>query len=316
MPAPIVWSTVAALRAYREQRGAQARPLVLVPTMGDLHAGHLSLVDAGLGLGDVVVSIFVNPTQFAPGEDFDRYPRRLQEDLDQLAPLGVTGVFAPSVEEMYPAGESTRVEVRGISEPLCGQHRAGHFLGVSTVCTKLFVICRPQIAVFGQKDAQQCLILHRLVQDLRLPVDLLFAPTVREPDGLALSSRNRYLVAELRGAARALSLALHAGLASLRDGERDVAAVERTVRAALVERGVDPDYAELRTVPALDHPPVAAGRVVLAVAGHVGRARLIDNLCLQVDADAVVEAPLLDEHTLDAVRARWRARTDSRKDSP
>lgn len=306
--APALWTTVEAVREHLASRDADARPLVLVPTMGDLHAGHLALVEAGSSLGDVVVSIFVNPTQFAPGEDFESYPRRLQEDVQKLAPHAVAGVFAPSVAEIYPAHESTRVEVRELSAPLCGRHRAGHFLGVSTVCTKLFVICRPQIAIFGQKDAQQCLLLHRMVRDLHFALDLVFVPTVRESDGLAMSSRNRYLVDEQREVARALSTALGAGRDALGSGERRVSVLEDAARAHLEERGVATDYAELRSVPDLAHVDHARGRMLFAVAGHVGRARLIDNMCLEIGPDAVTDAPLLDEHTLDAVGARWRGR--------
>jgi pantoate--beta-alanine ligase len=312
---PVLWTTVSVARAGLARRTASARPLVLVPTMGDLHDGHLALVRAGRELGDVVVSIFVNPTQFAPGEDFERYPRRLQEDLEQLAPLGVQAVFAPTVEEMYPRGESTRVEVHGIGDPLCGRHRPGHFVGVSTVCTKLFVILRPRIAVFGQKDAQQCLLLHRLVRDLRLDLDLVFVPTVRERDGLAMSSRNRYLRGAEREAATVLSRALAAGRGALEEGEREVAGIESVVAAQLRRGGADVDYAELRSVPDLDHPARAAGRMLLAVAAHVGKARLIDNLCVQVEDLTVREAPLLDEHTPAAVRARWGVADEEGKES-
>ena len=308
MGTPDVWSDVAGMRRALATRGARTAPLVLVPTMGDLHEGHLSLVRVGAELGDVVVSIFVNPTQFAPGEDYDRYPRRLQADLERLAPFGVRGVLAPSVEEMYPPGESTRVEVRGLQDPLCGRHREGHFLGVTTVCTKLFAGVRPDLAVFGQKDAQQCLLLHRLVRDLLFDVDLVFAPTVREGDGLAMSSRNRYLEGEERSVAAGLSSSLQSGLETLRTGERDTAAVESVLLARLQSGGVDVDYAEVRTVPDLEHPARVEGRVLLAVAGRVGAARLIDNLCLEVDASEVREAPLVDACTPEAARARWAAR--------
>ncbi len=308
VPAPQLWTTVREVREHRGRRARDGRPLVLVPTMGDLHAGHLALVAAGLQLGDVIVSIFVNPTQFAPGEDFERYPRRLQEDLEKLTPLGVTAVFAPTVQEIYPAAESTRVEVHGLGDPLCGQHRAGHFVGVSTVCAKLFVICSPQIAVFGQKDAQQCLILHRMVRDLRFDLDLVFVPTVRESDGLAMRSRNRYLQDEQRIVARTLSSALRTGQRVIAAGERNVAVIERAVRDHLEKQAIRVDYAELRTAADLEHVAQAQGRMVLAVAGHVGRARLIDNLCLEIGAHTVVEAPLFDAHTLESTRARWQAR--------
>lgn len=300
---PPVWTTVDGLRGALAPLRGQGGRVVLVPTMGDLHEGHLELVRAGADFGKVVVSIFVNPTQFAPGEDYDAYPRRLEADLDRLSPLGVAGVFAPTPEEMYPPGESTRVEVRGLTEPLCGAHREGHFLGVTTICAKLFLATDCDLAVFGQKDAQQCLVIHRMVRDLRLRTDLLFVPTVREADGLALSSRNRYLRDAERGQAPTLSRALAAGRALLESGEREVSRVEAEVLSRLRSSGVEPDYAELRTVPELTHPDRAVGHMLLAAAAYVGRARLIDNLSLDV-ADRVREIPLLEEHAAPAVRAR------------
>jgi pantoate--beta-alanine ligase len=299
-----VWTTVAEMRSALAPVRAGGERIVLVPTMGDLHEGHLSLVRAGLPFGRVVVSIFVNPTQFAPGEDYESYPRRLEGDLAKLEPLGVTGVFAPAPEEMYPQGESTRVEVRQLTEPLCGAHREGHFLGVTTICTKLFVTTGCDLAVFGQKDAQQCLVIRRLVLDLGLSTDLLFAPTVREAGGVAMSSRNRYLEGDERERARALSGALAAGRSQLEAGERRVDRIEVEMARVLRESGLEPDYAELRTIPDLLHPELAHGRMLLAGAAYVGRARLIDNLCLEV-GDEVSEAPLLDDHAPAAVAARW-----------
>jgi len=283
---------------------AEGDRIVLVPTMGDLHEGHLSLAREGLPFGKVVVSIFVNPTQFAPGEDFDNYPRRLADDVAKLEKLGVAGIFAPTPDEMYPEGETTRVEVRGLTEPLCGAHREGHFLGVTTICTKLFIATGCDLAVFGQKDAQQCLVIRRLVIDLGLPTDLLFVPTVREASGVAMSSRNRYLKGEERDRARSLSRALGAGHELLVEGERDVSQIEAAMLDSLRRSGVEPDYAELRTVPDLSHPEAASGRVLLAGAAYVGKARLIDNLSLEV-GDSVTEVPLLDEHAPAALAARW-----------
>lgn len=298
---PTVWTTrVAARQALRDE------PVwALVPTMGDLHDGHLDLVRAASAVGPVVVSVFVNPTQFAPGEDYDRYPRRLEADVDELADLGVVGVFAPEVEEMYPPGESTRVDAGAVARPLCGQHRKGHFEGVATVCTKLFAGLRPPIAAFGEKDAQQCLVLHRLVTDLGFDVDLMFVPTRREEDGLAMSSRNRYLEGDQRETARALSEALRIGEEALESGEREVATIEEAVASHFRTRGVTPDYGELRRVPDLAHEERVEGRVVLAVAGYVGRARLIDNRCFDVTGAGARRVPLLDDHTPDAVARRW-----------
>ncbi len=301
---PPVWTTVRQLRDSLAPLRAKGERIVLVPTMGDLHEGHLDLVRAGLPFGQVVVSIFVNPTQFAPGEDYENDPRRLEQDRDKLAPLGICGVFAPHAQEIYPQGESTRVEVRGLTEPLCGAHRDGHFLGVTTVCSKLFIASDCDLAVFGQKDAQQCLVIRRMVEDLQMDCELLFVPTRREPGGVAMSSRNRYLEAEERERALALSSALAAGRELLLAGEREVSTVEAAMRAALDAASVRPDYAELRTVPDLSHPQRAEGRVLLAVAAYVGRARLIDNLCLHV-ADEVSDVQLLDENTATALHKRW-----------
>ena len=303
-----VWTTVAEMRAAVAAMRDAGDAIVLVPTMGDLHEGHLALARAGTPFGRVIVSIFVNPTQFSPGEDFESYPRRLEEDLAKLEPLGVAGIFAPLAEEMYPPGESTRVEVQRLTEPLCGAHREGHFLGVTTICTKLFIATECELAVFGQKDAQQCLVMRRLVTDLGLRTDLLFVPTVRDGGGLALSSRNRYLDDGERARALLLSVALQAGQRALVKGERDVARVEAVVVASLREAGVEPDYAELRQIPDLGHPQRADGRMLLAAAAYVGRARLIDNICLEIDQE-VRQVPLLDENTPAALRTRWSSHT-------
>jgi len=222
--AALLTRTAAELRSRLAAVRAAADPVVLVPTMGDLHDGHLSLVREAARHGRVVVSVFVNPTQFAPGEDFEAYPRDLERDLARLATEpALAAVFAPAVETMYPPGDATVVRVGRLSEPLCGAHRPGHFEGVCTVVAKLFGLVRPDLAVFGQKDAQQCLVLQRMAEDLRLGVRLVFAPTVREDDGLALSSRNRYLDTTQRAEALRLYRALTAGRAALAGGERDTA---------------------------------------------------------------------------------------------
>jgi pantoate--beta-alanine ligase len=303
-----VWTTVEEMRIALADLRDAGDAIVLVPTMGDLHEGHLALVRAGSPFGRVIVSIFVNPTQFSPGEDFESYPRRLEGDLAKLEPLGVDGIFAPLPEEMYPSGESTRVEVQRLTRPLCGAHREGHFLGVTTICTKLFIATECDLAVFGQKDAQQCLVMKRLVKDLGLRTDLLFVPTVRDEGGLALSSRNRYLDDGERSRALLLSAALQAGQQALVQGERDVARVEAVVLASLRGAAVEPDYAELRRIPDLEHPPRAEGRMLLAVAAYVGRARLIDNISLEIGQE-VRQVPLLDEHAPAALRTRWSSRT-------
>jgi pantoate--beta-alanine ligase len=298
---PPVLAQVDDVRRHVAEIRAARRPVIFVPTMGYLHEGHASLVRLGTRLGTVLVSIFVNPTQFGPGEDYERYPRDRGRDLELLGRLGVSAVFAPETEVLYPSGSSTWVEVEGLTDVLCGVHRPGHFRGVTTVVAKLLEILRPDVAVFGQKDAQQCLVIDRMVRDLRMPVRILVGPTVRDRDGLALSSRNQYLSAEQRAQALRLRSALDAAREALIQGERSVDRLESTLRGHLAPLAVD--YAELRTVPGLDHPVHARGRTLLAVAARVGEARLIDNLCLEVTGDAARDAPLLDGATPEAIEA-------------
>jgi pantoate--beta-alanine ligase len=255
------------------------RSVGLVPTMGALHAGHLSLVSASLAENDrTVVSIFVNPLQFGPAEDFERYPRDLEQDLRALDGLGVDAVFAPTVAEMYSPGATTRVRVGGLDEVLEGAHRPGHFEGVATVVSKLFWAARPDRAYFGQKDAQQAALVTRLAKDLGTGITVRTCPIVREADGLALSSRNAYLDGEARQAALVLSRSLRLANEAFLGGEADFVALRRLLHAELAaEPLVTPDYAELvdpddfRTVGQL---------AVLAV--KVGPTRLIDNHLLGV----------------------------------
>ncbi|MFO7653163.1 MAG: pantoate--beta-alanine ligase [Candidatus Krumholzibacteriia bacterium] len=272
------------------------RPLVLVPTMGALHDGHAALVRRAAALGTAVVSIFVNPSQFGPGEDYAGYPRDLERDLALLEPLGTAAVFAPGVRDMSPRDGGVRVEPGPRGAPLCGARRPGHFAGVLTAVAKLFNLVRPDVAVFGRKDAQQCLVIAEMVEDLGMTVTLEDHPTVREDDGLALSSRNRYLGAPERVRALCLWRALQAGAERLREGERSPVAVAATMRAELAAAdGVD--YAEVRRVPDLNEPERAEGRLLLAVAARVGKARLIDNLVLAVGDDGVRETDLLGDAT-------------------
>ncbi|MFH2053971.1 MAG: pantoate--beta-alanine ligase [bacterium] len=277
---------------HRLDRLRGDRPLVLVPTMGALHEGHLSLVRRGSELGPVVVSIFVNPTQFGPREDFAAYPRDLARDLALLDPLGVEAVFAPAVADIYGGPGEVTVQPGRRAAGLCGAGRPGHFAGVLTVVAKLFGMVRPDVAVFGRKDAQQCLVIAQMVEDLRMPVRLVDAETVREPDGLAMSSRNRYLGPVDRLRALCLQGALAAGRTAIEAGERDPAPVTALMAEAL-EAGGRPDYAEVRTVPELERPAVIGGRILLAVAARVGPARLIDNVVLDIDGAAVRETALL-----------------------
>jgi len=266
-------------------------PLVFVPTMGALHEGHLNLVRSAGELGPVVVSIFVNPTQFGPGEDLDRYPRDLDRDLKALAPLAPAAVFAPSVNEMYRSPDGVSVSPGNRAKGLCGARRPGHFAGVLTVVAKLFNLVRPDLAVFGRKDGQQCLVIDEMVRDLDFSIRLVDAPTAREDDGLAMSSRNRYLNEGDRQRAVSLWRSLNAVKASLIEGERDVSSLEALLTRELAETdGID--YAEIRTVPDLARIDRAAGKVIVAVAAQVGPARLIDNMVLSVDERGASETSL------------------------
>ncbi len=287
-----VLRTAADLKQLDQWRGA--KPLVLVPTMGALHAGHLSLVAAGARLGPVVVTIFVNPAQFGPNEDFAAYPRDLQADLALLEPLGVKAVFAPPVNEIYGGEGEVTVQPGHRGQGLCGGDRPGHFSGVLTVVAKLFGLIRPEVAVFGRKDAQQCLVIRQMVEDLRWPVRLADGPTVREPDGLAMSSRNRYLNTEQRQRALCLWRALNAARELLAEGERTAGALREAMlgRLAAADRT---EYAAVRQVPDLAEPATVAGTILLAVAARVGPARLIDNMVLDLRGGAVRDGFLLGD---------------------
>ncbi len=279
--------------AYRAGRAADREPradtgsrgrVVLVPTMGALHEGHLSLVDRARGLGDLVVlSIFVNPLQFGPNEDYAAYPRTLDRDVELAAGRGVDIVFAPDVREMYPHGEpAVRVVPGPMADRLCGAFRPGHFEGVLTVVAKLFNIVQPDVAVVGQKDYQQSVLIRRMVADLDMPIVIDVAPTVREPDGLAMSSRNAYLTGDDRQRALRLWRGLSAAREAYRRGERDAVVLCSLARAELEgDERVRPQYVELVDGETLE--PVAQARAgcVLAVAAYVGNARLIDNLILE-----------------------------------
>ena len=272
----------------------EGRPLVLVPTMGALHQGHLSLVDLGRKFGPVVVSIFVNPTQFGEGEDFESYPRDLESDLSLIEPLGVDAVFAPDVALMYGAAGEVTVQPGNRGQGLCGGDRPGHFAGVLTVVAKLFGAVHPDIAVFGRKDAQQCLVIAQMVDDLKMGVRLIDGPTVREADGLAMSSRNRYLDPAARERALCLSGALTAGRDLLVDGERQSAEVVAAMLGKLAAAD-QVEYAEVRRVPDLAVREQLSGRVLLAVAARVGPARLIDNFVVDVFEDGVTDASLMGD---------------------
>jgi pantoate--beta-alanine ligase len=269
-------------RAVREARGG-GQKVGLVPTMGALHEGHASLIRAARGeTGFVVVSIFVNPTQFGPGEDLSRYPRPVEKDLDLCRREGVDVVFTPSTGEMYPEGFATGVRVANLAEKMCGAFRPGHFDGVCTVVAKLLAIVAPDLAYFGEKDAQQLAILMRMAADLNLTPEIRGCPLVREPDGLALSSRNAYLSADERRRALALSAALAEARLLLAAGERDAAKVARAVQQKLeAAQGVETQYVAVIDPDTLADLTRIADKVLVAVAAKVGQTRLIDNILLR-----------------------------------
>ncbi|HEY3990914.1 MAG TPA: pantoate--beta-alanine ligase [Acidobacteriaceae bacterium] len=268
----------AACRAIRNA----GQSLGLVPTMGALHDGHIALVRAARAQCDAVAaSIFVNPTQFGPNEDFTKYPRTFENDCALLEREGVALVFAPQLEEMYPPGSSTFVEVEGVADRLDGRSRPGHFRGVATVVAKLFHIAGPDKAFFGQKDAAQVAVLRRMVRDLHFDLELVVCPTVREPDELALSSRNRYLSAEERKRALVLSTALNVISATYRAGQKSVAPLLEAGRSVIAtEPDVRIDYLEIVDGETLLPLTEARSGALVAVAAHVGSTRLIDNVIL------------------------------------
>ena len=267
--------------ALREARRSLPGRVAFVPTMGNLHEGHLSLVRRAKSLADqVVVSIFVNPMQFDRPDDLAAYPRTLEEDIRLLEAEGVDLLFAPDAETIYPESleTHTRVEVPQVSEGLCGAARPGHFAGVATIVCKLFNLVQPDLAVFGKKDYQQLLVIRKMVADLAMPVAIHGEPTVREADGLAMSSRNNYLNAEERQRAPALYRTLEQTAERLRAGAEDLAALEAEGRARLEAAGMQPDYYEIRRARDLARPRPEDRELVVLAAAFLGRARLIDNL--------------------------------------
>jgi pantoate--beta-alanine ligase len=259
----------------------EGRRIAFVPTMGNLHAGHVSLIETARRHGErFVASIFVNPMQFGPNEDFAHYPRTPAQDARMLCEAGCDLMFMPDVGEIYPNGSerATRVEVPDLSSILCGEFRPGHFEGVATVVAKLFNIVEPDVAVFGEKDFQQLTIIRRMVADLCLPIAIIAAPTVREPDGLAMSSRNQDLTEEERRRAPVIHRTLLAAVARLRAGDSDYAAIERSGTGTLERAGLTPDYFSVRRADDLGSPDADTRHFVVLTAARLGRARLIDNL--------------------------------------
>lgn len=286
----IVIERVRTLREHCDRARQDGQTVGLVPTMGYFHEGHRSLMRAAREATDlVVVTLFVNPTQFGPNEDLAAYPRDLDGDAAVAEAEGADVLFVPPVEEMYPDGPPrTVVHVSGLSEGLCGAARPVHFDGVTTVVTKLFSIVGPSIAFFGRKDFQQLAVIRQMTTDLDLPVEVRGCPLVREPDGVAMSSRNAYLTEDERAAARVLCQSLQAAASAAEGGERSSRAIETTVRAIVGDQTlVALEYAEVRDARTLEPRDELVGEVVLAVAAKVGRARLIDNVVLRVDGSRV-----------------------------
>ena len=279
--------TVAEFRRACDDARRQGGRLALVPTMGALHAGHLALMDEAARRADrVAVTIFVNPTQFGPNEDLARYPRDLERDLEKCRGRGVSIVFSPAAEEMYAAGESTRVRVSGLTDALCGVSRPGHFEGVATIVAKLFAVAGPCVAVFGRKDYQQLKVVERMARDLMLPVEIVGHPTVRESDGLALSSRNVHLSMSEREAALSIPRSLADAIRLFDGGERSAGALRRRVQAALEAATLRVDYvavADADSIRPLSDGEAIGSRALLAVATFAGTTRLIDNVVLGED---------------------------------
>jgi len=272
--------------AVRNARDA-GKTIGLVPTMGALHAGHVSLIKAAREKCTyVVVSIFVNPTQFGPGEDFEKYPRPIENDLDICRREGVDLVFNPTPEEIYGAESLTWVTVEKLTEPLCGRFRPGHFRGVTTVCAKLFNIVLPDYAFFGQKDAQQAVVIRKMVADLNFPLEIIVCPTVREPDGLAISSRNQYLSEQQRKDATYIFKSLQCCRELIDRGTSDTAAIIKQMKEIIDTPGsLEIEYISIVDPETLEELPSVSGKVLVAVAARIGPARLIDNILIDPVAE-------------------------------
>jgi pantoate--beta-alanine ligase len=280
----LTYSEITPLRALVQLWRSKGEKIGFVPTMGNLHTGHLALVaEAKRRSQRVIVSIFVNPMQFGAGEDFQDYPRTLEEDKQRLVEVGVDLLFAPKVKTIYPAGqeEQTRVEVPGISDVLCGASRPGHFIGVATVVCKLFNMVQPDLALFGEKDFQQLLVIRQMATDLSLPVEIVGLKTVREDDGLAKSSRNGYLTPEQRNRAPQLFQTMQQTVSALKHGERDFGRLEEEGLKKLRSAGFKPDYYAIRDSERLSLPQPQDTKLVVLAAVFIGNTRLIDNLVLE-----------------------------------
>jgi pantoate--beta-alanine ligase len=277
--------SVEELRAVVANWRREGLSIAFVPTMGNLHDGHISLLTEARTRADrTVVSIFVNPIQFGRGEDYARYPSTLEADQQKLSAAGLDLLFAPNLDQLYPGGieEDTRVTVPGLSTILCGQYRPGHFSGVATVVTKLFINVQPDVALFGEKDYQQVLVIKRMVHDLLMPVDVVGLPIVREADGLAMSSRNAYLNAEERGRAPLINKALQRAADKLRTQAASLIAIETAGMAELAAAGFRPEYFSIRRAIDLEAPQAGETSLQILVAAWLGAARLIDNVRVEM----------------------------------
>lgn len=279
-----IFKSIVAIREFLRLQREAGNKIGLVPTMGYFHEGHLSLMRlACKECNTVVVSIFVNPIQFGEEEDYGRYPRNWDRDLELALSTGVDAIFSPEVEEMFPHGYATYVEVENLTEGLCGRFRPGHFRGVATIVAKLFNIIQPDKAYFGRKDVQQALVIQRMVRDLHLPLEIVLAPIVREKDGLALSSRNVYLSPEERSAALVLNRSLKRARSLISAGEREVEKVLEEIQKAIREEPrARAEYVEIRKMPDLTPLNRIEGSVLIALAVWIGNTRLIDNTVMEV----------------------------------
>ncbi|MHC4477271.1 MAG: pantoate--beta-alanine ligase [Planctomycetota bacterium] len=279
-----VAETIESVRGLVKAAHSAGKRVGLVPTMGALHVGHESLIARAVTETDfVVVSIFVNPTQFGAGEDFEKYPRTFEKDLEICRQGGVAAVFAPSAEQMYGHENLTWVNVEKLTEGLCGAFRPGHFRGVATVCAKLFNIVLPDVAYFGQKDGQQAIVIKRMVADLNMPLEIVVCPTVREADGLAVSSRNKYLSEQQRKDATVIYKSLERCRALVEGGVRDAEEIVGQMRKVLEEvAGIEVEYVSIVDAETLESSARIRGEVLVAVAARIGPARLIDNMLVDV----------------------------------
>lgn len=280
-----VAKTIKSVRSLVKAARSKGKKIGFVPTMGAMHTGHISLIEAAVQQTDfVVVSIFVNPTQFGPGEDLEKYPRPLEADLEICRNTGVDAVFAPTTEQMYPQENLTWVNVEKLTEQLCGQFRPAHFRGVTTICAKLFNIVAPDIAFFGQKDAQQAIVTKQMVADLNMPLKIVVCPTVRQPDGLAVSSRNKYLTRQQRKDATLIYKSLQKCQEMINAGIRDVQEIVTQMRKILQQApSIKIEYISIVDAETLQTIDGIAGKVLTAVAVRISSARLIDNILVDMN---------------------------------